>query len=515
MNAAMHELTAEVLVVGAGPTGLMLAAWLTRLGVHTVVVDGKTGPTRESRALGVHSRSMEIYDQLGVIDRVLAEGWSLAALRPGYEKKAFNPVPLRRIGADLTPYPGIHVLEQSRNEGTLLARLEEFGGTVHWEHSLVGLTPDGDGIFAEVQGTAGAVNIRARYCVGADGGSSSVRKLSGIPFEGLTNEHTFYVADVTGADGVAEDSVNLRFGANEFLLGFPMGPGGHHRLLGVLRTKDTEDIPETVARERMRTVFGVSYRESLWFSTYRVHHRVAARFRQGPVFLAGDAGHVHSPVGAQGMNTGLQDAHNLAFKLADVLHGRASEALLDRYESERRPVALRLVNSTDRIFALVTSANRFAVALRRFVPRLLVPIAVRGVPRLPIAFRLVGYLAQIRIHYWLDNGDDRDHTLRSRRRGRVVGRRLPWTGSNFDVLRGATWQVHFYGEVDSEVAAAVGRGLQVPVHCFPAAEERGLDQGVAHLVRPDGFVAAAAPAATAVSGLRGRLPDRWFAGTGS
>ena len=499
----MRELSTEVLVVGAGPTGLMLAAWLARLGVDAVLVDGKNGPTRESRALGVHSRSMEIYDQLGVVDRVLAEGYSAVKIRPGYENRSFGAVPIGRFGAGLTPYPGLHILEQSRNERILLDRLMELGGSVEWQLPLVSLTSDAGGVTAECSGPAGSLRVRARFCVGADGGSSAIRKLAGIPFEGQTNEHTFYVADVNAVLGVAEDSVNLRFGAEEFLLGFPMGPGGHHRLLGVLRTAGSEDVPESLARQRLEKVFGVSYRESLWFSTYRIHHRVAARFREGPLFLTGDAGHVHSPVGAQGMNTGLQDAHNLAFKLADVIQGRASESLLDRYEVERRPVALRLVNSTDWVFGLVTSDHRVARTIRRIAPRLVAPVAIRLLPHLPIAPRLFGYLSQIRIHYWMDGSSPG-------RRGRVIGRRLPWTGSNFEALRSAAWQVHTYGEVDSEVAAAVGHGLKVPVHSFPAAAGKGLQEGLCYLVRPDGFVAGAAPVHTAVSRLRALLPDQWF-----
>ncbi|GAB3531483.1 FAD-dependent monooxygenase [Arthrobacter tecti] len=509
----MRELRTEVLVVGAGPTGLMLAAWLAKLGVDVLVIDGKDSPTRESRALGVHSRSMEIYDQLGVIDRVLAGGWPVAKIRPGYEASSFGAVPIGTIGADLTPYPGIHVLEQSRNEQILLDRLEELGGTVLWGQQLVNLEHDDVGVTAECAGTE-ALSISARFCVGADGGSSVVRKLSGIPFEGLTNEHTFYVADVMGAEGVAEDAVNLRFGADEFLLGFPMGPEGHHRLLGVLRTTGDEDVPEFLARERLQSTFNVGYRESIWFSTYRIHHRVAARFREGPVFLAGDAGHVHSPVGAQGMNTGLQDAHNLAFKLADVLSGRSSEQLLNRYEAERRPVALRLVNSTDRVFALVTSRHPVARTVRRAAPRFLVPVAIKVVPRLPIARRLIGYLSQLRIHYWMESNPVNDDgarlaPARGRRRGRVVGRRLPWTGENFEALRSASWQVHVYGDVDAEVTDAVGRGLNLSVHSFRAAPGKGLLDGSCYLVRPDGFVAGSAPVRRAVSMLRPLLPDQW------
>ncbi len=511
----MRELNPDVLVVGAGPTGLMLAAWLAKLGVDAAVVDGKEGPTRESRALGVHSRSMEIYDQLGVIDRLLNEAWPVTKIRPGYEKRTFAALSLGTMGAGLTPYPGMYVLEQSRNEQILLDRLMELGGVVQWEHRLANLDADGAGVVAECTGPEGRLRIRARFCVGADGGSSTVRKLAGILFEGKTNAHTFYVADVLGASGVAEDSVNLRYGADEFLLGFPMGAGGHHRLLGVVPSTAGSGMSEFLARQNLERTFDVRYSKSIWFSTYRTHHRVAARFRQGPVFLAGDAAHLHSPVGAQGMNTGLQDAHNLATKFADVLQGRATEAVLERYEAERRPVALHLVNSTDRAFGMVTSTHPVLRLLRRVGPQLIGPIATPLVPRLPLARRLFGYLSQIRIHYWMAGSesmnDDDGASQRWRRRGRVVGRRLPWTGSNFDVLRSATWQIHTYGEIDSAVSAAVGRELQLSVHSFTAAPDKGLEKGTCYLIRPDGFVAGAAPIHRAVSMLRSLLPDRWFA----
>jgi 2-polyprenyl-6-methoxyphenol hydroxylase-like FAD-dependent oxidoreductase len=181
----MRELSTDVLVVGAGPTGLMLAAWLARLGVAAVVVDGKPGPTRESRALGVHSRSMEIYDQLGVADRVLAEGYPAVTIRPGYERRSFGAVPIGRFGTGLTHYPGLHVLEQSRNERILLDRLEELGGTVEWDHALVSLS--GDGLPAS-RVTAAATGFPAsRVTAAMQGfpvmavGVGSARSAAGLP----------------------------------------------------------------------------------------------------------------------------------------------------------------------------------------------------------------------------------------------------------------------------------------------------------------------------------------------
>jgi 2-polyprenyl-6-methoxyphenol hydroxylase-like FAD-dependent oxidoreductase len=501
-------IVSDVLVVGAGPTGLMLANWLTRLGISTTVIDAKDGPTRESRALVVQARSMEIYDQLGVAEEVLARSAQAKWLAPGFEGRAFGRIPIGELGSGLTPYPRIYVLEQSKNEQILFDSLRRLGGAVLWGHRLTSLNTSGFGVEATAAGPDGDVTLRARYCVGADGSGSAVRTLRGIPFEGITNEQTFYVTDATEVRGLVPEAVNVRPGERDFLLAFPMGPHEHYRLIGIVRDADQDgDLTEDDTRERLRDIFAVTYGPSRWFSTYRIHHRAATTFREGPFFLAGDAAHVHSPVGAQGMNTGLQDAHNLAFKLADVLAGRASEASLDRYEAERRPVALRLVSTTDQLFGAVTSQERLLRVARRWVPRLIGPVAVRVVPRLSGASRLFGYVSQIRVHYWMS-----DAAAARGRRGRVVGRRLPWTGGNFDALKGLTWQVHAYGSADSDTVERLKRELQLDVLAFPAAEPRtGLRQGLLYLVRPDGFVAAAATPEAATVAFARALPDRFLA----
>jgi 2-polyprenyl-6-methoxyphenol hydroxylase-like FAD-dependent oxidoreductase len=315
-------LETDVVIVGAGPTGLMLANCLTKLGVSTVIVDGKSEPTRESRALVLQARTLEIYDQLGVVDRVLAEAERASSIVPGFEKKGFRAINLQKLASGVTPYPHLYVLEQSKNERLLVDNLHDLGVEVMWNQPIESLTTvDGGRGVACSTGGGAPLTMRARYCVGADGSSSAVRNLVGVEFDGATNEHTFYVLDATGVSGLALDSINLRFGEEDFLLTFPMGSSDHQRLLGVVRNDDGLPVSEASARETLDRAFDVHYGHSAWFSTYRVHHRVARRFRTGSVFLAGDAAHVHSPVGAQGMNTGLQDAHNLACKLADVLKG--------------------------------------------------------------------------------------------------------------------------------------------------------------------------------------------------
>jgi 2-polyprenyl-6-methoxyphenol hydroxylase-like FAD-dependent oxidoreductase len=479
----MAELSCDVLVVGAGPTGLMLANWLVKLGVDVIVVDGKAGPTHESRALVVQARSLEIYDQLGLADRVLKESHRATALAPGYLDRVFGRVPIGPLGQGLTPYPFIEVLEQSRNEEILYENLRALGADVRWETALTALAQTDTGVTAKV----GNDTVVARFCVGCDGSNSKVRKARRIAYDGVTNPQRFFVIDAGAVAGLVADAINVRPGGDDFMVGFPMSGRGNFRLIGQVHDDDLGDeLAEEDARARLREQFAITYGEARWFATYRVHHRVAAVFRDGPFFLAGDAAHVHSPVGGQGMNTGLQDAHNLAFKLADVLQGRRRDGWLDRYEAERRPVARKLVATTDQAFRLITSRKRSRRAFRRVAVRLLMPLAVRLAPRARGGSRLFEYVSQIRIHYWMTPGVDGGH------RDPVVGRRLPWAGDNFASLRSLRWQVHAYGGVRATDVPDLG----VPVHVFPPAAS--LKPGWLYLVRPDGFVAASAVPADAV-----------------
>ena len=411
----------EVLVVGAGPTGLMAANWLAKLGVSCIVVDGKAGPTIESRALAVQARTMEVYDQLGLVDTVLDGAVEALGFSPGYRDRSFATLRFRRLGNTLTRFSAFYVFEQSKNERMLADNLTRLGGEILWKHAIRGLENDGTGVVATLAGTGDEPQtVRARYLIAADGASSEVRRLRGIRFSGSTYDHTFFVEDATEVQGVDPHTVSVRFAPDDILLCFPMG-GTSARIVGIARD-DPEGTPAATAdaalRDRFDSAFGLRWGASNWRSAYRVHHRVADRFRDGAVFLAGDAAHVHSPVGAQGMNTGLQDAHNLALKLVDVLRHGAPDAYLDRYEAERRPVALRLVASTDTAFAIVTSKTRRADFIRGHAIPVIMPIVANVIPRFPAGRRLFGYLAQIRIHYWMSDAAQSRRARAPRRRRR-------------------------------------------------------------------------------------------------
>ena len=330
----------DVLVVGAGPTGLMAGLLLARRGVPVVVVDRKAGPTRESRALAVQARTMELYDQLGLVDEVVAGSYRATRIQvgPGSDLLGFGFEQAQR-GA--TRYPGLHVFEQSRNEELLSAAFTAAGPGVRWRHRLLDLVEgegaDG-GVVALLDGPDGLTRVRARWCVGADGATSVVRRLLDVPFEGVTDDATFWVADLRGVEGLPDRALAARLGRRTFGVMFPLGPGGHARLISMA---SGDHVDADAALATARDDLGLRYDALDWFSTYRVHHRVAARFRKGSTFLAGDAAHVHSPVGGQGMNTGLQDAHDLANLLADVAQGhldaRGARPLRARAAPRRAP----------------------------------------------------------------------------------------------------------------------------------------------------------------------------------
>ncbi|HXV22837.1 MAG TPA: FAD-dependent oxidoreductase [Alphaproteobacteria bacterium] len=391
----------DVLVVGAGPTGLMLANQLARRGVRVLIIDRHAGPSRETRALGVQARTLEIYAKLGIVDRALELGKRGTGANIWAQGRKMARVPLGEAGRAITPYPFILILGQDDNERIMGDKLRDLGISVRWNTELIDLEQEPGRVAAMLRRPDGThQRTLAAWVVGCDGAHSSVRELSGIKFPGTPYEHVFFVADVEATGSMVADEVNVYLWREGFHLLFPMRGKDHWRIVGILppalRGRDDVKFEAVIPSLRNEAGTGLSFSTCTWFSTYRIHHRCAVRFRDRRCFLLGDAAHIHSPVGAQGMNTGLQDAYNLAWKLALVAKGQAGAALLDSYEDERLPVARRLLNTTDRAFRLVVSDSRFAGLLRTKILARVTAFAMGRERIQRFAFRTV---SQTGIHY--------------------------------------------------------------------------------------------------------------------
>ena len=482
-----------VLIVGAGPTGLVLGLWLARLGVRVRIIDKTAEPGTTSRALAVQVRTLEFYRQLGIADPLIAEGVKIAGINFWAKGGRSARVPFARIGEGLTPYPFILVFPQDAHERMLIEHLSALGVNVERRTELLRFGQHGNGVRATLKRPDGAEEpCEAAYLAGCDGASSTVREQHAIGFPGGTYEGLFYVADVEGAGPATDKELHVDLEEADFVLVFPLKGKGRVRLVGNVReppggehhAQRFDDLSSRAIENLELDVKKVN-----WFSTYRVHHRVASRFHVGRTFLLGDAAHIHSPVGGQGMNTGIGDAVNLAWKLAAVLKGDATDALLDTYEPERIAIARRLVSTTDRVFTFVTRPGDFARFVRTRLVPLFAPVLFRLSPLRGFLFRTA---SQIGIHY-------RDSPLSAGVAGGIRGGdRLPWVGAapghdNFAPLASLEWQVHVYGQPRRGLAEACAE-LRLPLHLFawqPAMRRAGLHPAALYLIRPDGYVALA------------------------
>ncbi len=379
----------------------MLANQLGRRGVRTLLVDRHSGPSLETRALGVQARTLEIYAHLGLVERALDLGKRATGANLWAQGRRTARVPLGDIGRDLSPYPFLLILGQDDNERLLGEALRSWGMTVQWNTELVGLEQEPDRVTARLRQPDGTVReVTTAWVGGCDGAQSAVRELNGVAFQGAPYEHVFFVADTQMTGPMVPDEINIYLWRDGFHLFFPMRGNDHWRLVGILppalRRRDDLTLDDVIPSIRREAGAGLSFQRCTWFSTYRIHHRRAERFRSGRCFLLGDAAHIHSPVGAQGMNTGLQDAYNLGWKLALVVSGGAGPALLDSYEVERIPVARRLLSTTDRAFAVVVSDTRVAGLLRTRVLAKMMALAMRLGKVRELAFRTI---SQTGIHY--------------------------------------------------------------------------------------------------------------------
>jgi 2-polyprenyl-6-methoxyphenol hydroxylase-like FAD-dependent oxidoreductase len=359
----------SVLIVGAGPSGLMMAAQLLRYGIQPVIIDKRLGPTDRSKALAVQARSLEIYRQLGIIDKVLSGGKPADGMQLYFKGKSIASLPIADIGQGSTPYPYVHIYQQFKNERALLDALTQHSCPVYWNTTL-GSLKEGTGVVdVTLNNQEQEYKLLCHYLIGADGHHSAVRNKLHIPFAGEAYHNLFYLADVElDRDG---RQMEMYITPNGFAGFFPMPETNMWRIVGSITGKrakrDDLTFEEILPLLRDKVRKPIKIERCQWFSTYRLHHRMAEKFGHGRCFIIGDAAHVHSPVGGQGMNTGLQDAYNLSWKLAGVINNKLRSTILNSYAAERMPVAADLLKTTDRAFNFIMSRGIMANLFKRWI----------------------------------------------------------------------------------------------------------------------------------------------------
>ena len=460
MTAPDHTgTTTSVLIVGAGPTGLTLAIVLRRYDIDCRIIDREADYHVHSRGKGIQPRTLEIFNDLGIAATLPATGTSSGSVRFYTNRQPVAevvlPEPAPRPGI---PYPGLLIIPQFQTERILRERLGDFGVTIELGRQLVSFHDTGDGVVATVKDTMteATEEIQAAYLVGCDGGRSTVRRQLGLRFEGENHDQYWVLGDVdiTGL-GTDVDGHAWFAGDNSYLSASKL-PGMHSWQVQASVQPNPVGEVEPASVELFQRLFaersgfsGVRVSNATWLSNYNVKRRVVDHYRSGRVFVAGDAAHIHSPAGGQGLNTGVQDAYNLGWKLALVLQGKVRASLLQTYEEERRPVAEGVLRTSETGNRLFFSTNPVMAFFRQFV---FLPLLCR--PRVSAALLLK--TAQLDLNY---RGACLAREETPQKRGvlrRLTGRRGPHAGdrapdarvrdahtgaptSLFDAFRGPHW----------------------------------------------------------------------------
>src|ERR1051325_1237216 len=359
----METKETDVIIIGAGPTGLSLACQFIRHGIDFVVVEKNESITPFSKAIGVQARTLEIYDQLGLAQPAIERGTIASRVRLIEGGEVRGEMHLANFGKDLSQFAYMLMLEQSKNEELLYEFVKSHNRDVLWQTELESFSQDQTGVTAQVKTASGeSLTIKGKYLAGCDGASSPVRHGLGLTFEGSTFERLFYVADARVEWDLPHDALHVCLAKEVYVAFFPMPGENRYRVVGTFpESKNGEEgevLYEEIEQEiKDKAQLKLEISDVRWFSLYKVHSRRVNKFSEGKCFLAGDSAHIHSPAGAQGMNTGIQDAYNLAWKLALVIKGVAAESLLETYNEERLANAKRLLESTARMFELAAGSH--------------------------------------------------------------------------------------------------------------------------------------------------------------
>ncbi len=376
---ALSHNDTDVLVVGGGPVGLVAGAELARRGVRVRVIDKLAQPTDQSRAIAVHARSLDMFDRMGIVDELLSTGIKATAMQLYAGHRKLFRVPLGGVDS---AFPFTLTTAQTETERVLDKHLQTLGVSVDRGVELVALNQDADAVHLTLRREDGSTEqVSASWVIGADGGHSTVRKMVGTKLAGSFVGERFLLGDVVCEHCLDLDSMHTFFSPDGPVVVLPMRDG-RMRLLAQVRDAPGTPLNLHPTQDELQAVIdrrigGIRIVHSHWLTSFEIHHARVPALRWGRVFLAGDAAHIHSPAGGQGMNTGIQDAFNLAWKLAAVVNGDAGDALLDSYEAERLPVAEQVITFTDRL----TKAGTLSGLPRRIrdtVIRILSHVPTRG-----------------------------------------------------------------------------------------------------------------------------------------
>lgn len=374
MGEIQRKCRTSVVIAGAGPTGLSMAVQLLRYDIDFIIIERNEATTILSKAV-VQARSLEIFRQVGLAKTALQTGRLTTAFNIFNNGELKVRADIAGLGEGTSEFPFVLSLEQSKTEKLLADYLQSKEKTILWKTEFVRYEENSDGVAVHYKDADGIESVvQASYIVGCDGAHSAVRNQMGQAFEGDTDPKIFYVADTVLSSSVINKDELFGFTIDKgFILFFPMESVGHYRVIGILPDKKEEDADFTFADIEQyikdKVAVPVSFEEIKWFATYKVHSRMAAAFMKGRAFIAGDAAHIHTPAGGQGMNTGIQDSYNLAWKIAGVLNGKLNASVLETYNTERVQNAKHLLNTTDKMFEIMAGTNR----LRNFIRLQIVP----------------------------------------------------------------------------------------------------------------------------------------------
>ncbi|MCM6778706.1 FAD-dependent monooxygenase [Nocardia sp. CDC159] len=479
----------DVIVVGAGPTGLMLAGELRLAGAEVVVLEQLSQPSRQSRGLGFTARAMETFDQRGL----LAAFGALETSAMGH---------FGGLVFDYTELADCHFgsrgVPQSQTESVLERWANDLGADIRRGVTVRGLTDDGAAVAVTALAADREITLRARYLVGCDGGHSTIRKLGGFEFSGMPATRGMYLADVIGCD-IRPRYLGERLPGG-MVMSMPLGSGVDRVVLCERGAPAVDrgapvDFAELAAAWERITGESIAHGSAAWASSFSDATRQVAEYRRGRVFLAGDAAHIHLPAGGQGLSTGVQDAANLGWKLGAVVCGRAAAELLDTYHAERHPVGRRLLENTQ-VQGMMYLTGDEADPLRALFTELIDHAEVRA--------HLAGTVSGLDIRYPVEHGS---HPLAGRRIPPRPLRTATGTTTTTELLHPARWVLLDSG---ADVAAAVEPWRDsVTIVAVEPEDRAGLGGVRAALIRPDGYVAWATDRAHDTASLAEALRG-WF-----